>query len=49
MRKVENLTGYLCLVKISKPKTLQNTLKIYIVVLARKELANPVIMIFKVY
>ena len=45
MRKVENLTDYSCPVKISKPKTLQNTLKIYFVVLAKKELLNPVIMI----
>ena len=36
---------YLCLVNISKPKTLQNTQKMIIVLLAKKELLNPVIMI----
>ena len=48
MRKVENLNDYPCLVKISKPKTLQNTLKIIVVLLEKKELLNPVIMIFRV-
>ena len=47
MRKVENLNDYPCVVKISKPRTLQNTLKIIIVVLEKKELLNPVIMILK--
>lgn len=48
MKKVENLNDCPCLVKISKPKTLQNRLKMIVVVLEKKELLNPIIMIFKV-